>query len=830
MTKPATRTPKSRKPRAAKKAPTLSRLHPPDDMSLPQWQVGLRRQFGRAQAFVMENLGDDRLFSDFRVANPASGGRYRVAIRGAALGANRCDCGDYATNELGTCKHIEFVLARLERQRGAKAALRRGCVTAFSELWLQHGAQHSLRLRVGSAMPAELLAAAHALFEAADGWRLPDTRFERLPAFVAAATHHGHDLRIAEDAARFIDAAAAAARLRLRLTEAYPNQAADAGLRELLREPLFPYQLEGALFAAAAGRALIADEMGLGKTVQAIAAAELWRRHGDARRVLVVCPTSLKAQWAHELQRFAGRKALIVEGNVIERANQYAAPAEVKIVSYDALTRDLALVNAWQPDVLIVDEAQRVKNWNTLAARALKRLDSRFAVVLTGTPLENRLEELLSVVQLVDRQRLGPTWRFLHEHQLCDDSGRVTGYRQLDRIGQTLAPILIRRHKKDVLQQLPARSDRNLFVALTPLQQQLHDEQADVVARIVARWRKVKHLTDADQKRLQAALQKMRMVCNSSYLLDRRSDEGSKIPELMAWLQPRLAEPDGKAVIFSAWIGSHELIAAQLDALGIGYVHFNGSVAARERARRVERFRDDPGCRVFLATDAGGVGLNLQHAASIIVNLDLPWNPAVLEQRIGRVYRMGQQRRVEVLNLVASASIEENMLGVLSFKRALFEGALDGGAAELHLQGTRLSRFMRSVEALTAPERNIGADAAPVAAALDPPPAPAPAAAATDPLQPPARAAAAAATDPLAPPTNGAAAPSATPSDALKPLLQLASAWLGQIASALDHPEGSPLIERDPASGRASLRQPLPEPDVLRKFTELLQAAVGNAR
>jgi len=283
-------------------------------------------------------------------------------------------------------------------------------------------------------------------------------------------------------------------------------------------------------------------------------------------------------------------------------------------------------------------------------------------------------------------------------------------------------PTTSRTHQGHATRQTRARRSARLFVALTALQRQLHDEQADHVARIVARWRKLKRLSDGDQKRLQAALQKMRMVCNNSYLLDRRSDEGSKIPELMAWLEPRLREPDGKAVIFSAWIGSHELIAAQLDALGIGYVHFNGGVPARERARRVDRFRDDPECRVFLATDAGGVGLNLQHAAATIVNLDLPWNPAVLEQRIGRVYRLGQQRRVEVLNLVASASIEENMLGVLKFKRALFEGALDDGAAELHLEGTRLSRFMRSVEALTTPAADEGVGAEPALENAEPAP------------------------------------------------------------------------------------------------------------
>ena len=145
---------------------------------------------------------------------------------------------------------------------------------------------------------------------------------------------------------------------------------------------------------------------------------------------------------------------------------------------------------------------------------------------------------------------------------------------------------------------------------------------------------------------------------------------------------------------------THEILIRRLEARGLGYVSFHGGVPSEKRTELVERFRDDPACRVFLSTDAGGVGLNLQHA-SAVVNMDLPWNPAVLEQRIGRVHRMGQTRPVRVVNFVAKGTIEEGMLSVLEFKRSLFAGVLDGGSGEISLGGSRLNRFMKDVEKVT---------------------------------------------------------------------------------------------------------------------------------
>jgi SNF2 family DNA or RNA helicase len=274
---------------------------------------------------------------------------------------------------------------------------------------------------------------------------------------------------------------------------------------------------------------------------QAITAAEILARHFGVSRVLVICPTSLKYQWQREIARFAGREAQVIDGGRAERSERYAVDEFCKITNYEKLRPDLDLIRAWAPELVIVDEAQRVKNWNTIAARSIKRIDNPYAIVLTGTPLENKLEELISIVQFVDQHRLGPTWKLMHEHTVRDEHGRVTGYCGLDRIGQTLAPVLIRRRKSEVLTQLPPRTDQQILVPMTELQAALHEDHAQIAARVVHRWRRSGFLSESDQRRLTCALQNMRMVCDSSYLLDAASDHGVKADELAALLDELLA-------------------------------------------------------------------------------------------------------------------------------------------------------------------------------------------------------------------------------------------------------------------------------------------------
>jgi len=818
------------KPRKVKttkpvKEPKLSRTHAPAELSKVDWQRALRRQFGREQAFGLENIGAEPFFSEFRVGNPQSKSAYRVAIRGKQPGDNYCACPDYATNELGTCKHIEFVLAALEKKRGAKAAFTRGYHPPFSELYLRNDSTRTVHFRAGTDCPPGVRKAAVPLFDEARDWQLRDMRLDGLERFIALAAKNGHELRAYDDALDFLAGRRDAERRSLALDGMFPRGVADPSLKKLLKVPLYPYQTEGALFAVRVGRALIGDEMGLGKTIQAIAAAEILARHFGVSKVLVICPTSLKYQWQSEIMRFSGRESRVIAGGRAQRQKDYVQDDFCKITNYEKLQPDLDLIAAWEPDLVIVDEAQRVKNWNTIAARALKRIDSPYAVVLTGTPLENKLEELISIVQFVDQHRLGPTWKLLHEHQVKDESGRVTGYTGLEKIGQTLAPVMIRRRKSEVLQQLPERTDQNLLVPMTELQMTYHQENAEIVTKIVQRWRKMKFLSDKDQRRLTCALQNMRMSCNSTYLLDQESDHGVKADELAALFDGLFEQADAKAVVFSQWTRTHDIVIRRLEARGIGYVSFHGGVPSEKRPALVERFRDDPDCRVFLSTDAGATGLNLQHA-STLVNMDLPWNPALLEQRIARIHRMGQKRPVQIVNFVAKGTIEEGMLSVLAFKRSLSAGILDGGTGEISLGGSRLNRFMKDVENVTG-HMGEGEAVTPAEEAEG-------IAAATEATPVQAESANVAFGTDEATVTGGtevSEVPAQTHADPWQALVQVGAQLISALTAANDPAAPPhPWIERDPSTGVRSLKVPLPPPETARRLADALSVLAETLR
>lgn len=682
------------KPSTAK----ISRTRKPEEMSLEQWQVALRRQFAQRQDYRVVNLGTEPIFSEFLVTNPVTGGEYRVAIRGQGLGDNYCSCPDFAVNTLGTCKHIEWLLGKLRLRRGATRAFVEGFQPAYSEVYLRYGAKREVVFRAGTECPRGLrkLAADH--FNGLNV--LQDSGYQRFDVFLRQAAAFSHDLRCYDDTLDFIAEVRDRTHMVERLNKAFPKGIESPAFATLLKVPLYPYQREGALFTARAGRSLIADDMGLGKTIQAIAACEILAKMAGIERVLIVCPTSLKYQWKQEIEKFCDRPAAVVEGTLTRRADLYCEASFYKIINYDVVHRDLDAICAWSPEVVILDEAQRIKNWKTRRAQSIKRLDSRYAIVLTGTPLENRLEELHSIVEFVDRFRLGPMFRFLAEHQHVDENGRTIGYKNLDGIGRTLAPVLIRRTKKQVLQQLPERLDKNYFVPMTKQQMEHHEENRLIVAKIAAKWRRLGFLSEADQRRLMIALQNMRMSCNSTYLLDRKTDYGCKADELISVLRESFERPADKAVVFSQWLGTHELLVSRLESAGMGYALFHGRIDSKDRRDRIARFKEDPKCRVFLSTDAGGVGLNLQNA-STVVNMDLPWNPAVLDQRIGRVHRLGQHRPVRVVNFVSQGTIEHSMLSVLAFKQSMLAGVLDGGQSEVFLGGSRLKRFMESVDRVT---------------------------------------------------------------------------------------------------------------------------------
>jgi SNF2 family DNA or RNA helicase len=333
----------------------------------------------------------------------------------------------------------------------------------------------------------------------------------------------------------------------------------------------------------------------------------------------------------------------------------------------------------------------------------VKQLQSPFAIVLTGTPIENKIEELHSIVEFIDKRRLGPLYRFMHDHRILDEgsTGKVVGYQNLQAVRNALKDVMIRRKKDEVLKQLPERIDKNFFVPMTKEQGVIHWDNYDIVVKLVAKWRRYKFLCEADQRRLMIALNFMRMVSDNTYLVDKKTVHGPKIEELEILLNEIVTEGVEKVVIFSQWLRMTELVERILERNNIGYVHLNGSVPSKQRKGLMQKFREDPKCMVFLSTDAGGVGLNLQ-SGSVVINMDIPWNPAVLEQRIGRIHRLGQQKTVRVINFVTSASIEENILGLLKFKKSLSAGTLDTDGEDIVMVGeSQLKKFIQSVDTLT---------------------------------------------------------------------------------------------------------------------------------
>ena len=659
---------KSKTKKPARK-PKLSYTVKPEGMSLTDWQIALRRQVAKEEQFGYECVDEDNLPGEYTVTNPKTRQVYKVVYRGANSPWNYCSCMDFRTSRLHTCKHIEGLKTWLSNSRSHRV---RREIPPYTSVYLDYTAGRTVRIRIGSEHSEEFQALAARFFDS-EGV-MPASSYSHFGEFLSQAMRIDDTFRFYQDAIDFI-VEQRETDIRRQLISQYSDQDIDS----LLTTRLYPYQKEGVRFAFATGRSVIADEMGLGKTIQAIATAELLRREQMVESVLILCPTSLKYQWKREIERFAKARAHVIEGNHLSRKTQYGMEMPYKIVSYNSAANDIKILGGLDTDLLIMDEVQRLKNWNTQLAMAARRIRSRYSIVLSGTPLENKLEELYSVMELVDQYCLAPYYQFKADYIKTDFNGKVIGYEHLNQIGERIKGRLIRRTKKQVALQMPGRQDKNLLVPMTHEQEVMHDELAFQVSLIVQRWNRLHFLSEADKLRLLKLLSQMRMICDSSYILDQKTRYDTKVDETMSILSDLFEnEPDDKVVIFSQWERMTRLIARELDSRGIGYANLHGGVASKKRQELITRFMDDADCRIFLSTDAGSTGLNLQ-VASTIINLDLPWNPAVLEQRIARIYRLGQQRNIQVINLVAHNSFEEEMLDKLRFKSAMFEGVLDNG-------------------------------------------------------------------------------------------------------------------------------------------------------
>jgi superfamily II DNA or RNA helicase len=432
------------------------------------------------------------------------------------------------------------------------------------------------------------------------------------------------------------------------------------------------YQREGVdwlVFLRGAGLgALLADDMGLGKTLQALCGL------GLRGRALVVAPTSVLHNWADEIRRF--RPAL--RAAVYHGAGRKLDPAaDVTLTTYAILRLDVELLAAERWDTVVLDEAQAIKNPESQVASAAFRLQAEARVALTGTPVENRLDELWSQMHFLNRGLLGGRSDFQERYAQPIASGDAEAAR---RLRERIRPFLLRRLKRDVAPELPPRTDVVLRCELSPLEREVYETiRAATVEDVVRRLAEGGSVLAA----LEALLRLRQAACHPALVPGQTAAGSSKVELLLEQLDSVVAEGH-KAIVFSQWTSLLDLLEPPLERAGIVFARLDGST--RDRAGVVARFQSAAGPPVMLVSlKAGGTGLNLT-AADHVFLLDPWWNPAVEDQAADRAHRIGQERPVLVYRLVAEATVEERILALQASKRAIADAALgqaEGAAAGL---------------------------------------------------------------------------------------------------------------------------------------------------
>jgi SNF2 family DNA or RNA helicase len=416
----------------------------------------------------------------------------------------------------------------------------------------------------------------------------------------------------------------------------------------------FQYQLEGIAFLMPRHAALLADEMGLGKTAQAILAIRLLIQAGMTRKVLIVCPKPLVFNWARELKLWAADLPFeVFSGDIhLRRATWHISNCPVKLINYELLTRDADFLDDKRAafDLVVLDEAQRIKNHDSKTAQVVRSIRRARSWALTGTPIENRPEDLINIFEFVD-------------------PGRVPRDTPAKRLPQVTGDCILRRTKEDVQSDMPPKVIRDLPLELTPAQREAYDlAETEGVVRLngLGETITVQHVFQL--------VMRLKQICN----FDPVTGASAKLEQLLADME-EVAANGRKAIIFSQWVEPLEILARALTEFGP--LQFHGKIPTAHRPAVIDQFKSDPSKHVILMSyGTGSVGLNLQFAEHVFL-FDRWWNPAVEDQAINRAHRIGQRNSVTVTRFLTENTIERRIAEVLEAKRKIFNELLEQNGA-----------------------------------------------------------------------------------------------------------------------------------------------------
>ncbi len=632
----------------------------------------------------------DNIYGDHILSNE-NGVKYKIFLRDFENETGYSNSPDSKLNKLGTTKHIMYAFRKLKEDKALYDRLSK--TYPFVEIFCDPLNDYKISWYYPHKLPIEAQLSISRYFKKSNF--IEDNEIDTFLGFMEETAESEQILirpEVREKVERRYE--------QLMLDDLRKTQTCDFSQ---IKAELFPYQQDGVRFALFRKAAIIADEMGLGKTIQAIATAVLKKDVFGFKKTLVVCPATLKSQWKKEIEKFTDEKALVVAGTPDERFLQYADDSYYfYIVNYETVLRDSQAINKAGIDFLILDEAQKIKNFETKTSGAIRKLQPKHTLVITGTPIENRLIDIYSIVSVLDPHFFGPLWEFSYQHCLFDTErhDKINGYYDLQPLNTRMSDILIRREKRDVIDQLPQVQQIDIPIGMTSLQADYHAEYSAGIAKIISK----KFLTPYDLQRLQILLTCMRMVCDSTFLIDNQTYDSPKLDELKYILFEKLDlhNTNRKIIIFSEWVKVHKLIGQMLRENKVGFVELNGKVPVNMRSELIKKFENTPECKVFLSTEAGGAGLNLQ-MADILFNFELPWNPAKKNQRIGRIDRLGQKsNKLTIYNFITRDSIEQQIAAGLLVKQNLFDGVLDNNNTTniVDFSNKGRSQFIQQLEKL----------------------------------------------------------------------------------------------------------------------------------
>ena len=419
---------------------------------------------------------------------------------------------------------------------------------------------------------------------------------------------------------------------------------------------------------------ILADEMGLGKTLQAIMYVKMRLEENNKREILIVCPTSLIYNWEAEFNRFAPniKVKVIAEirkkrEKIFDELNDY----EVFITSYGLLREDIDKYKLINYDTIIIDEAQAIKNPHSLISKALKELNASTKFALTGTPIENSITELYSIFDFIMPGFLGSQTSFSKKYEKIMNSDK----KFQDDFNKLIAPFILRRNKKDVIKELPDKMEKNIIVELEEEQKKYYLAELKKINKEVGT--SISSGTFKKNKLLiLQSLTRLRQICITPSLYVDNYKGGSAKLDLLVDILTEIT-PNHKVLLFSQFTSALSLVAKRLNKAKISYYYLDGSTKAKDRINSVNDFNNDDTKVFLISLKAGGNGLNLT-GADTVIHLDLWWNPAVEDQATDRAHRIGQKKVVEVIKIICKGTIEEKIIKLQEKKKSLSKLVIEG--------------------------------------------------------------------------------------------------------------------------------------------------------